>query len=271
MGVTANAPRMLTALTGSASARRASHINPHRGGCGRTIVPHEILAMATFHTTKIVTMNVQAGVYWDLALLRVVAKVVLERAQTDPKAIDEEFLQRFTSGFEAYRSLVEQTDWPAIVHQFGVEENAIQASAEVYMSDDRTVVSWCLGLTQQEHGVDTVREIVNLLLLRGNIGREGAGPSPVRGHSNVQGNRTCGIDHRPGKQLLDRLQEVCSITPPREHGLGTVETIEAMLAGEVKVFVSMGGTSAPCTPEGVSRCVIAAHRSGALSSSTAAI
>jgi molybdopterin-dependent oxidoreductase alpha subunit len=104
-------------------------------------------------------------------------------------------------------------------------------------------------LTQQEHGVDTVREIVNLLLLRGNIGREGAGPSPVRGHSNVQGNRTCGIDHRPSTQLLDRLEEVCSITAPREHGLDTVDTIKAMLAGDVKVFVSMGGNFALATPD----------------------
>jgi molybdopterin-dependent oxidoreductase alpha subunit len=104
-------------------------------------------------------------------------------------------------------------------------------------------------LTQQEHGVDTVREIVNLLLLRGNIGREGAGPSPVRGHSNVQGNRTCGINHRPGKHLLDRLAEVCSITPPREHGLDTVDTIEAMLAGDVKVFVCMGGNFSLATPD----------------------
>ena len=253
MGVNAasNAPRMLTALT-EAHRRGAQivHINPLiEAASGRTIVPHEILAMATFHATKIGTMNVQPRVGGDLALLRGVAKVVLERAQTDPKAIDEEFLQRFTSGFEAYRSLVEQTGWPEIVHQCGVEEKAIRELAEVYLGADRTVASWCLGLTQQEHGVDTVREIVNLLLLRGNIGREGAGPSPVRGHSNVQGNRTCGIDHRPGKQLLDRLQEVCSITPPREHGLGTVETIQAMLAGDVKVFVSMGGNFSLCTPD----------------------
>ena len=131
-------------------------------------------------------------------MLHGVAKVVLERAQTDPKAIDHEFLQRYTTGFEDYRSLVEQTGWPEIMHQSGVDEKTIRELAEVYLGADRTVVAWCLGLTQQEHGVDTVREIVNLLLLRGNIGREGAGPSPVRGHSNVQGNRTCGIDHRPG-------------------------------------------------------------------------
>src|SRR5271166_1908483 len=253
MGVNAasNAPRMLTALA-EAHRRGAQivHVNPLiEAASRRTIVPHEILAMATFHATKIGTMNVQPRVGGDLALLRGVAKVVLERAQTDPKAIDEEFRQRFTSGFEAYRSLVKQTGWPEIVHQCGVEEKAIRELAEVYLGADRTVVSWCLGLTQQEHGVDTVREIVNLLLLRGNIGREGAGPSPVRGHSNVQGNRTCGIDHHPGKQLLDRLQEVCSITPPREQGLSNVETIEAMIAGDVKVFVSMGGNFSLCTPD----------------------
>ena len=253
MGVNAasNAPRMLTALA-DAHRRGAQivHVNPLiEAASGRTIVPHEFLAMAAFHATKIGTMNVQPRVGGDLALLRGVAKVVLERAETDPKAIDKEFLQRHTSGFEAYRSLVEQTGWPEIVHQCGVEEKAIRELAEVYLGADRTVVSWCLGLTQQEHGVDTVREIVNLLLLRGNIGREGAGPSPVRGHSNVQGNRTCGIDHRPPGRLLDRLQEVCSIAPPREHGLDTVATIKAMLDGDVKVFVSMGGNFSLCTPD----------------------
>jgi molybdopterin-dependent oxidoreductase alpha subunit len=253
MGVNAasNAPRMLTSLA-EAQRRGAQvvHINPLiEAASGRTIVPHEVLAMAAFHATKIGTMNVQPRVGGDLALLRGVAKVVLERAQTDPKAIDREFLQRFTTGLEDYRSLVEQTGWPEIVHQSGVDENTIRELAKVYLGADRTVVAWCLGLTQQKHGVDTVREIVNLLLLRGNIGREGAGPSPVRGHSNVQGNRTCGIDHRPGTQLLDRLQEVCAITPPREHGLDTVGTIEAMLAGDVKVFVSMGGNFSLATPD----------------------
>jgi molybdopterin-dependent oxidoreductase alpha subunit len=246
-----NAPRMLTSLA-EAHRRGAQivHINPLVEAAGRrTIVPHEFLAMGTFHATKTSTMNVQPRIAGDLALLRGVAKVVLERAQTDPKAVDREFLARYTTGFEAYRSLVEATGWPEIVNQSGVEETTIRRLAEVYLDADRTVVSWCLGLTQQEHGVDTVREIVNLLLLRGNIGREGAGPSPVRGHSNVQGNRTCGVDHRPPKQLLDRLEEVCSITPPREHGLDTVDTIKAMLAGQVRVFVSMGGNFSLATPD----------------------
>jgi molybdopterin-dependent oxidoreductase alpha subunit len=117
------------------------------------------------------------------------------------------------------------------------------------MASKRLIIAWCLGLTQHEHGVDTVREIVNLLLLRGNIGRVGAGPCPIRGHSNVQGNRTCGIDHRPSAAFLDRLGEACGFDPPREHGLGTVATIEAMHSGEVKAFVALGGNFALATPD----------------------
>src|SRR6202011_934289 len=253
MGVNAasNAPRMLTSLA-EAYRRGAQivHINPLiEAASRRTIVPHEIVAMAAFHATKIGTMNVQPRVGGDLALLRGVAKVVLERAETDPKAIDKEFLQRHTSGFEAYRSLVEQTGWPEIVHQCGVEEKAIRELAEVYLGADRTVVSWCLGLTQHEHGVDAVREIVNLLLLRGNIGREGAGPCPIRGHSNVQGNRTFGIDHRPDENWLARLDLACGIKSPREHGLDTVRVIPAMMRGDVKIFVGMGGNFVLAAPD----------------------
>src|ERR1700704_6374112 len=155
MGVNAasNAPRMLTSLA-EAHRRGAQivHINPLiEAASRRTIVPHEIVAMAAFHSTRIGTMNVQPRVGGDLALLRGVAKAVLERAQTDPKAIDHEFLQRFTTGLAAYRSLVDETSWAEIVHQSGVEEKRIRELAEEYLRADRTVAAWCLGLTQQEH------------------------------------------------------------------------------------------------------------------------
>jgi molybdopterin-dependent oxidoreductase alpha subunit len=246
-----NAPRMLTALA-EAHRRGAQivHVNPLiEAASRRTIVPHEFAAMATFHATRTGTMNVQPRIGGDLALLRGVAKVVLERALTDPTAIDQQFVERHTSHFEAYRALVEGTSWDDLVRQSAVPEHEIRALSELYLTANRTVISWCLGLTQQEHGVDTVREIVNLLLLRGNIGREGAGPSPIRGHSNVQGNRTCGIDNRPTATFLDRLDQVCGITSPREHGLDTVATIEAMRTGEVKVFVSMGGNFSLAAPD----------------------
>jgi len=246
-----NAPRMLTALA-EADRRGAQivHINPLiEAASRRTIVPHEIAAMAMFHPTKTGTRNVQPRIGGDLAVLRGVAKAVFERAQSDPKAIDQEFVKNHTAHYEAYKQLVDATPWDELVKQSAVSENNIRELAELYLNANRTVISWCLGLTQQEHGVDTIREIVNLLLLRGNIGREGAGPSPIRGHSNVQGNRTCGIDNHPPAAFLDRLDEVCVITSPREDGLDTVATIEAMRAGDVKVFVSMGGNFAMAAPD----------------------
>jgi molybdopterin-dependent oxidoreductase alpha subunit len=246
-----NTPRMLTTLA-EAYRRGAQiiHVNPLvEAAAGRTIVPHEFAAMATRRATRTGTMNVQPRIAGDMALLRGVAKAVLEAAERDPKAIDGEFLERHTAGFDEYRRLCAEAAWSTLEKESGVGEATMRAVAQVYLESSRTIISWCLGVTQQEHGVDTIREIVNLLLLKGNIGREGAGPSPVRGHSNVQGNRTFGIDHRPSEELLDRLAGVCGIDPPREHGLDTVGTIEAMHRGEVKVFVGMGGNFALAAPD----------------------
>ncbi|HEY0447530.1 FdhF/YdeP family oxidoreductase [Actinophytocola sp.] len=246
-----NAPRMLTWLA-EADRRGAQlvHINPLiEAASRRTIVPHEFVNMATFHTTETGTMNVQVRIGGDLALLRGVAKAVFEAAEKDPDVLDRDFIERYTHGVDEYRALVEATSWADLVRDAGVDEAGIRALADSYLGSKRVIIAWCLGLTQHEHGVDTVAEIVNLLLLRGNIGREGAGPCPIRGHSNVQGNRTCGINHRPDKVFLDRLAEVCGIDPPREHGLGTVETIEAMRRGDLKVFVALGGNFALATPD----------------------
>jgi molybdopterin-dependent oxidoreductase alpha subunit len=254
-----NAPRMLTWLA-EAERRGAQlvHINPLiEAASRRTIVPHEMVDMATFHSTKIGTMNAQVRIGGDFALMRGVAKAVLEAAEADPKVLDTEFIEQYTHGFEEYRALCQATAWADLVSDSGVDEPAIRKLAEVYAGSERVIIAWCLGVTQHECGVDIVREIVNLLLLRGNIGREGAGPCPVRGHSNVQGNRTCGIDNRPPDAFLDRLAEFCGIDPPREPGLGTVQTIEAMRRGDIKVFVSLGGNFVLAAPD-------TAYTSGAL-------
>ncbi len=246
-----NAPRMLTWLA-EADRRGAQlvHINPLiEAGSRRTIVPHEFVDMATFHTTRVGTVKAQVRIGGDMALLRGVAKAVLEAAENDPSVLDGEFIEHHTLGFEDYRGLVRSTPWPDLVQGSGIPEPEIRRLAESYLRSQRVVISWCLGVTQHEHGVDTVREIVNLLLLRGNIGREGAGPCPVRGHSNVQGNRTCGIDNHPTKEWLDRLGEACGFDPPRQPGLSVVPTIEAMHRGDVKVFVAMGGNFALATPD----------------------
>jgi molybdopterin-dependent oxidoreductase alpha subunit len=205
--------------------------------------------MATFHSTRIGTMNVQVRIGGDLALLRGVAKALFEAAESDPSALDHDFIQRYTHGFDEYRALVTATPWNDLVQGSGVSEQQIRELAASYLKSQRVIVAWCLGLTQHEHGVDTVREIVNVLLLRGNLGRDGAGPCPVRGHSNVQGNRTCGVNHHPEPSFLDRLRDAVGFDPPRERGLGTVETIEAMHRGDVKVFVSLGGNFTLATPD----------------------
>jgi molybdopterin-dependent oxidoreductase alpha subunit len=246
-----NAPRMLTWLA-EADRRGAQlvHINPLiEAGARRTIVPHEFVDMATFHTTRVGTMTLQVRMGGDMALLRGVAKAGLEAANTDPSLLDREFIAHSTHGFDDYRTLVMSTPWALLVEGSGIAEHDIRKLADSYLASQRVVIAWCLGITQHEHGVDTVREITNLLLLRGNIGREGAGPCPVRGHSNVQGNRTCGIDHRPSESFLTRLGEVCGFEPPRDHGLSVVPTIEAMHRGDVKVFVALGGNFALATPD----------------------
>ncbi|MFF5084480.1 FdhF/YdeP family oxidoreductase [Actinoplanes sp. NPDC000266] len=272
MGVNAasNAPRMLTALS-DAYQRGANivHINPLvEAASRRTIVPHEFVAMGTFRSTPTGSMDVQPRIGGDLALVRGVAKVVFER-----DALDHEFLARHTTGVATYRARCAGASWDEIVEASGVDEATIRTLADGYIAANRAIVSWCLGVTQQDHGVDTVREIVNLLLLRGNIGREGAGPCPIRGHSNVQGNRTCGIDHRPSPAFLDRLAEVCEIDPPREHGLDTVATLQAMNEGRVKVFVGMGGNFAMAAPDtaytisGLRQCSLTVHVSTKLNRS----
>ncbi|MFJ2054553.1 FdhF/YdeP family oxidoreductase [Streptomyces sp. NPDC087908] len=251
-----NAPRMLTALA-EAYHRGAQivHVNPLvEAAATRTIVPHDFTDMALLKATRTSTLNLQPRIGGDMALIRGMAKAVLEQSATDPKALDQEFIDRHTSGFDAYRDVCEATPWEEIERQSGLTRADVLEAARVYGDADRSIVSWCLGLTQHEHGVDTVREIVNLLLLRGNLGREGAGPSPVRGHSNVQGNRTCGIDHRPTDAFLDRLAEACGIEPPRAHGLDTVRTIEAMERGEIDVFVGMGGNFALAAPDTPRTC-----------------
>lgn len=255
LGVNAasNAPRMLTALSDAVkNGAQVVHVNPLiEAASTRTIVPHDFVDMALFKTHATGTLNLQVRPGGDMALMRGIAKVVFEAAESDPSVLATEFLEEYTQGMAEYRALVEATSWDELVVQSGLTEQQIRAAGAIYLEADRTIISWCLGISQQEHAVDMVREFTNVLLLRGNIGRPGAGPAPVRGHSNVQGNRTCGINHHAPPALLDRLDAVCGITSPREPGLDTVGSIEAMHEGRVKVFVSLGGNfvlAAPDTP-----------------------
>jgi molybdopterin-dependent oxidoreductase alpha subunit len=246
-----NAPRMLTSLA-EAYRRGASivHVNPLiEAAATRTIVPHDILRMATFQSTKTSTLNIQPGIAGDMALLRGVAKHLLEAAESDPEVIDRVFIERHTAGFEPYRALVLATPWEEIQRKSGVPIAQVRAMGEIYRKSRAAIVAWCLGISQQERAGDTIREIVNVLLLRGNIGREGAGVCPIRGHSNVQGNRTCGVNHHPAEAWLARMDKACGITSPRARGLDTVRVIPAMMRREVTVFVGMGGNFVRAAPD----------------------
>jgi molybdopterin-dependent oxidoreductase alpha subunit len=277
LGVNAasNAPRMLTALA-EAYDRGAQivHVNPLIEAAARsTIVPHDFIDMARFHPTPTSSLNLQVRPGGDMALLRGISKVLLERSRSDSTVIDWDFLGSHTTGFDQYREVVDASDWSQLIDQSGLTRSEIEQAADIYISARSTIVSWCLGLTQHEHGFDAVREVVNLLLLRGNIGRAGAGPSPIRGHSNVQGNRTCGIDHRPSAAFLDKLAAASNIEPPRTPGLDTVATIGAMNSGHVKVFIGMGGNFARAAPDtdataaGLRSCELTVHVSTKLNRS----
>lgn len=276
VNVATNAPRMLTALGDGVNERdmKIVHINPLiEVAATDAITPHEIMAMLTLKTTKTSSLNLQPRVGGDFAIIRGIGKYLFEQFLTDNTAIDMAFVEKNTHGFEAYKNVCESTSWADIEKQSGVPKSEIIKAAEIYRQAKTAIMSWCLGITQHEFGVDTIREIVNVLLLRGNIGKVGAGPVPIRGHSNVQGNRTCGIHHEPPEAWLAKMDKACDITSPREHGLDTVRTIEAMYDGRVKVFVGMGGNFASATPdtertfEALRRCQLTVHVSTKLNRS----
>lgn len=276
VNVATNAPRMLTALGDGVNERdmKIVHINPLiEVAATEAITPHEIMSMLTFKSTKTSSLNLQPRVGGDFAIIRGIGKYLLEQFQSDRSALDVPFIEKHTHGFEAYKNVCESTTWEDIEKQSGVSKAEIVKAAEIYRQAKTAIMSWCLGVTQHEFGVDTIREIVNVLLLRGNLGKEGAGAVPIRGHSNVQGNRTCGIHHAPPEAWLAKMDKACGITSPREHGLDTVRTIEAMYEGRVKVFIGMGGNFASATPdtektfEAMRRCPLTVHVSTKLNRS----
>lgn len=185
----------------------------------------------------------------DMALLRGVAKCLFERFEQDKSVLDTDFINEHSHGFEAYQRSVSSSPWDKILDQCSLSREEIEQIATIYASSDNVIFTWAMGITQHRHSVDTVQELLNVLMLRGNIGKAGAGACPVRGHSNVQGNRTVGIDEKPPLFFLDALEKRYSFNVPRDHGFNTVDSIHAMLAGKAKVFIALGGNFAAATPD----------------------
>src|SRR5690606_37330212 len=162
---------------------------------------------------------------------------------------DREFIERHTHDFEAYRAQARALDEAEIAEATGLPSELLDDVARRFARAERIVLCWAMGLTQHKHSVPTIREAVNVMLLRGMIGKPGAGLCPVRGHSNVQGDRTMGIYEKMPDSFLDALDEGSGITTPREHGYDTVESIRAMSRGDARVFIGMGGNFARATPD----------------------
>jgi len=180
----------------------------------------------------------------DLAFFQAVNKRLIERGQ-----IDHGFIERHTDGFEALTEHLADLDHETVFAASGLSESQIQVFTAYAAASKRTIVCWAMGLTQHKNSVATIREIVNFLLLRGNIGRPGAGVCPVRGHSNVQGDRTMGIFERPAEKFLDRMEQALGFPMPREHGVDVVQAIRAMRDGKAHVFMAMGGNFLSAAPD----------------------
>jgi len=251
-----NHPRMMTPLR-EASRRGAPIIviNPFRErALERFEAPQEPLEMLTRSSTPISTQYHQVKVGGDAGALKGIMKALLDLDDAALKAgqarvLDTAFIETHTHGFEAFVEDLRATEWDAIAAASGLTREALEGIAVVYAKAERPIVCYGMGLTQHRTGTSNVEQIVALLLMRGAIGREGAGICPLRGHSNVQGDRTVGISEKPSKAFLDKLGEVFGFEPPRQPGRSVVDTLAAMRDGRCKSLISLGGNLAVAAPD----------------------
>jgi len=246
-----NHPRMLGTLR-EVSRRGATivAINPLRErGLERFTSPQSPIEMLSLSSTELASTYYKVRVGGDAAMLKGVMKFLLSMHQQalsegKPAVIDEAFIREHTDGFDALKADLESTDWDHILNVSGMTREEIQHIARLYASAERTIICYGMGITQHQYGTQNVQQIANLLLMRGNIGKPGAGICPLRGHSNVQGDRTVGITEIPPQSLLDSLEKVFGFHPPQKHGHGAIEAIKAMRDGKAKALLCLGGNLA---------------------------
>ncbi|HEU4933344.1 MAG TPA: FdhF/YdeP family oxidoreductase [Pyrinomonadaceae bacterium] len=265
-----NHPRMLSSLQrAKQNGCKLVHINPlPEVGMTRFKHPRHVLGLLG-SGTELADLFLQVRINGDVALLKGITKAVLAHEN----ALDRDFIDSYTTGFEEFAAALASVSWDEIVEHSGVTRAQIEQSAEIFVASERTIFCWAMGLTQHRNAVANIQEIVNLMLLRGQIGKPGAGLCPVRGHSNVQGDRTVGIWERPTEAFLDKLGEAFNFEPPRNHGFDTVRAIHAMHDGGAKVFFALGGNFLSATPDtdftaaAIRRCRLTAHVSTKLNRS----
>lgn len=254
-----NHPRMLTVLQKAARGGcKIISINPlAEAGLTRFKNPQEVSGWVG-RGTPLTTLHLPVKINGDVALLKGIMKELLAMQESEPdrgsapqvgNRFDYKFIEEFTDGYSEWIKNLEGTSWEDILASSGLSRQQIREAAQICHGSKKMICCWAMGLTQHENAVANIQEVVNLLLLGGHIGRPGAGVCPVRGHSNVQGDRTMGIWEKAPDEFLDALGKEFGFEPPRHHGYDTLEAIEAMHAGKAKVFVGMGGNFAAATPD----------------------
>jgi len=246
-----NHPRMLTALEkAKKNGSRIIAINPlHEAGLMAFKNPQTVKGVLSF-STQLADLYLQVKINGDMALLKAIELLLYQAEKETPKKIfDHDFIQEKTVGFDEFIDTLQQYDINDLSDAAGVPLTQIQQAADMLKDTSKIIICWAMGITQHTNGVATIKEITNLALLKGAIGKPGAGLCPVRGHSNVQGNRTMFIFDKLKPAQLDKLKEVYGFEPPRENGFDVVESIKAMHSGKLKVFFAMGGNFLSATPD----------------------
>ncbi len=245
-----NHPRMLTALEQcKTNGGKIISVNPlPEAGLIHFLNPQKPMRMLT-GGTAIADLHLPVRINGDVALLKAIIYLLFKLDNSDGQCIDYEFIQKYTVGYDAFAKHIDDIDFAACVEASGVTENLIQEAAALLCNRQKVIVCWAMGLTQHENGVNNIKEIVNLLLLKGAIGKPGAGTCPVRGHSNVQGDRTVGIWEAPPEKFLEKLDEVYNTKMPRQHGFAVVDAIQDMHKNPGRIFVALGGNFLSAAPD----------------------
>lgn len=270
-----NHPRMLTALGETKK----------KGGKIITINPLPEVGLMRYNDPqnpikwigkgqKLTDIFLQVKINGDVALLKIIMKLLLEKEQANPNSVfDHDFIKEKTAGYEEFIAGLEKDSIVELLPQTGLDLHIIKEAADLIAEKKKIIICWAMGLTQHKNAVDNIRELVNLLLLKGSIGKQGAGTCPVRGHSNVQGDRTMGIWEKPKDTFLDSLEKEFDFKAPRKHGYDVVDAIKAMHEKKAKVFFGMGGNFISATPdteftaEALKNCDLTVHVSTKLNRS----
>ncbi len=270
-----NHPRMLSALEKAhKNGALIISVNPlPETGLNAFADPQSVSGMLGFGVT-VSNMHLPIKINGDMALFQAINQLLILEEDKEPgKILDQTFISEDTHGFETYKSHILKQDLHLLSEQCGIPLSQITELVQKIKYSNKIITCWAMGLTQHKNSVDTIKELVNTLLLKGSIGKPGAGTCPVRGHSNVQGDRTMGIYEKPWDWLLEALETNFNFTPPKDYGHDVVDSIEAMHKGECKLFMGMGGNFLSATPdtrytaEALQQCDLTVHVSTKLNRS----